>query len=114
MSPCSNLGLPVFTQRITIGDSTLRRSDFGDYTGAKDADGNISNSVYLKDGSAQTAGFEAVLGDAVQRATGTAPTPPAQAQGESSYVAEVFFKYPDIGFLGWSTAGGAYARFIFR
>ncbi|MDP8979059.1 MAG: pilus assembly protein [Acidobacteriota bacterium] len=114
---CNNKGLPVFTQRIAIGQQSLRSGDFGTPNSAiLDAQGNISPSVYMKntDSSVRTSGFEAVLDDAVQRATGSAATPPAQAQGDVAYVAELFFTYPDIGFLGWSTAGGAYARFIFR
>ena len=114
---CANRGLPVFTQRIVMGKSTLRTSDFGTPNGGiLDAQGNIAPSVYMtnSDSSVRTNGFEAALDDAIQRATGTAPTPPAQAQGDVEYVVECFFQYPDIGFLGWSTAGGAYARFIFR
>jgi hypothetical protein len=114
---CNNKGLPVFTQRVAFGQTSLRASDFGTPNAAiLDGQGNITTSVYMKntDSTVRTTGFEAALDDAVQRATGTAPTPPAQQQGDVAYVAEVFFTYPDIGFLGWSTAGGAYARFIFR
>jgi hypothetical protein len=114
---CTNRGLPVFTQRIVIGQSTLRASDFGTPNAAiLDTEGNIAPGVYMTntDSSVRTTGFEATMDDAVLRATGTAATPPAQAQGDVEYVVELFFQYPDIGFLGWSTAGGAYARFIFR
>lgn len=116
VSPCTNAGLPVFVQRVTFGNTSLRSSNFGTPNSAiLDAQGNISPSVYMSnsDSSVQTTGFEAALDSAVQRATGTAPTPPAQTQGDTVYVVEVVFQYPDIGFLGWSTAGGAYASFIF-
>ncbi|HEY6392197.1 MAG TPA: TadE family protein [Bryobacteraceae bacterium] len=114
---CNNLGLPVFTQRLTIGDATLRTGAFGTPASAiLDGQGNIAATYYMKndDSSVRTTGFETALESAVQRATGVAPAAPAQAQNDAAYVVEVFFKYPDIAFLGWSTAGGAYAMFIFR
>ncbi len=114
---CTNKNLPVFTQRIVIGQSTLRTSAFGTPNSAiLDAQGNIAPSVYMKntDGTVRTTGFETAYDSAVQRATGAAPAAPAQPQGDNAYVVEVFFQYPDIAFLGWSTAGGAYAMFIFR
>jgi hypothetical protein len=114
---CVNKNLPVFAQRVTIGNTGLRASFFGTPSaGILDAAGNIAPSLYLQntDASVRTTNFETVLDDAVKRATGSSPTPPAQAQGEVAYLCEVFFTYPDIGFLGTSTAGGAYARFIFR
>jgi TadE-like protein len=114
---CTNLGLPVFTQRITIGQSALRPGDFGSPSSTiLDAAGNIDPLVYItnSNSSVRTSGFEATLDDAVQRATGSAASPPAQPQGDTAYVVEVYFQYPDIGFLGWSTASGAYARFIFH
>jgi Flp pilus assembly protein TadG len=117
VNPCTNLGLPVFKQRVVVGNATLRTSAFGTPTAAiLDSLGNISPGVYLSnsDPSVRTTGFETLVDAAVQAATGTAPTPPAQAQGDTAYVVETFFPYPDIGFLGWSTAGGAYVRMIFQ
>jgi Flp pilus assembly protein TadG len=117
VSPCTNAGLPVFTQRIVFGNSTLRTSSYGTPSATiLDASGNIASTVYLSnsDSSVRTSGFESALDSAVLRATGSAATPPAQAQGDTAYIVEVMFKYPDIGFLGWSTAGGAYASFIFH
>ncbi len=114
---CTNLGLPVFTQRITIGKSSLRPGDFGAPNSAiLDATGNIDPTVYITNSNStvRTSGFEAALDDAVQRATGAAATPPAQAQGDTAFVVEVYFQYPDIGYLGWSTASGAYARFVYH
>jgi len=114
---CANLGLPVFTQRVTIGQASLRTGDFGAPNSAiLDSQGNIDPSVYMRNtnSSVRTSGFEAALDDAILRATGAAATVPAQPQGDIAYVVEVYFQYPDIGYLGWSTAGGAYARFIFH
>jgi len=117
VSPCTNQGLPVFTQRIEIGNSALRASTFGTPNSAiLDAQGNIDPSVYLSnsDATVRTAGFETALDNAVQRATGSAPVPPAQAQGDAAYVVEVFFQYPDLAFLGFGGSSGAYAQFIFH
>ena len=116
VSPCTNLGLPVFTQRVVVGNAGLKSSAFGTPSAAsRDASGNISASVYLSNSnpSVRTSGFEAVL-DAAAISGGGSGAPPAEAQGDIAYVVEVFFQYPDIGFLGWSTAGGAYTRFIFQ
>ena len=115
ITPCTNLNLPVFTQRIVVGNSALRTSVFGTPAPAiLDASGSISPAVYLSNSNptVRAAGFEAAL-DAAQVSAGGAGTAPAQAQGTAAYVVEVFFQYPDIGFLGWSTSGGAYTRFIF-
>jgi hypothetical protein len=117
VNPCTNLGLPVFVQRIVFGNSAIRSSNYGTpHAAILDAEGNIAPTVYLSnsDSSVQTTGFEAALDSATQRATGSAPTPPAQLQGETAYVVELVFQYPDIAFLGWSTAGGAYASFIYH
>jgi hypothetical protein len=127
---CANVGLPVFTQRLYIGNQSLKTSSFGTPSGSglMDAQGNILASVYMSNSNAtvRTTNFIGQLTDAISRAGGTAPgsaptcgavnaSPPcAQAQDDSAYVTEVYFTYPDIGFLGWSTAGGAYVRFIFQ
>jgi Flp pilus assembly protein TadG len=113
---CTNLGLPVFTQRIVFGNSALKNSVFGTPSpGILDVNGNISPSVYLtnSDSSVRTTGFEAAL-DAASVSAGGAGTVPAQPAGNSAYIVEVFIQYPDIGFLGWTTAGGAYTKFIFQ
>jgi Flp pilus assembly protein TadG len=117
INPCTNLGLPVFTQRLSFGNTALRTSSFGTPDPSiLDVQGNIAPAVYLSNSNStvQTIGFEALMDDAVLRATGSAGVPPAQGQGDTAYVVEVFFQYPDIGFLGWSTAGGAYASFIYH
>jgi Flp pilus assembly protein TadG len=117
VSPCTNQGLPVFVQRVSFGNAALRTSNYGTPSSTiLDAAGNISPTVYLSNSNAsvRTAGFETALDNAVQAALGAAPTPPAQPQGDTAYVVEVAFQYPDISFLGWSTAGLAYASFIFH
>jgi hypothetical protein len=113
---CANQNQPVITQRIVIGNSSLKSSVFGTppTTPAADSAGNYKASDYMTNTALRATGFETVLDDAVTRATGTTATAPAQAQGESAYAVEVFFSYPDISFLGWTTTGGAYQRFIFQ
>lgn len=116
---CVNVNLPVFTQRITIGATSgtnSTTSTFGTPNSAiLDTAGNISPSIYMQntDSSVRATGFDTMMTAAMTRASVT-PTVPPQPQGEVGYVVEVYFKYPDISFLGWSTAGGAYARFVFR
>jgi len=116
VTPCTNIGVPVFTQRVTVGNTSLRTSRFGTPSASiLDAKGNISPSVYLSNSNSSvlTTGFEAAL-DAAQVSAGLSGTAPAQPQGNIAYIAEVFFQYPDVGFLGFSTSGGAYSVFIFN
>jgi Flp pilus assembly protein TadG len=127
-SNCNNVGLPVFTQRLYMGNQSLKSSNFGTPTSTlMDSEGNISAAVYMtnSDASVRTSNFIGQLDNAISRSGGTTPgTAPtcggltasptcAQAESTTAFVAEVYLTYPDIGFLGWSTAGGAYVRFIF-
>jgi TadE-like protein len=116
VSPCTNAGLPVFTQRIVVGNSALRTSNYGTpASNLMDARGNISPSVYLSNSNSSVrvaATFESQFSAAAVSA-GLSGTAPVQPQGIIAYMVETFFQYPDIGFLGFSTAGGAYSCFIF-
>jgi Flp pilus assembly protein TadG len=126
-SQCTNLGLPVFVQRLYMGNQSLKSSTFGTPTSTlMDTEGSIAASVYMtnSDPSVQTGTFIGQLNNAISRSgssSGSSPTCAqlsasptcAMADGDVAFVAEVYLKYPDIGFLGWSTAGGAYVRFIF-
>ena len=104
---CGGLNHQVVTQRIVFGNSALRSSTFGTPSGGlANGKGNISPTVYLQltDSSVDaTSGFGPLL-----TASGS-----TQDDGQTAYVAEVFFSYPDVSYLGTSTTGGAYARFIF-
>jgi len=105
---CNNLGQCVITQRVVLGNPALRASAFATPTSTlMSSSGNISNSVYLQntDSSVRTTGLAALLIAACE----TTLIP----QGNSVWVTEVFFTAPDLSFLGTSTGGGAYARFIF-
>ena len=97
---CPNLNLPVFTQRIAIGNTALRTSAFGTpaatYIGS---DGDITSVNYCQQTSLVAAGFDSVL---------------LLASGQSSTVVEGYFDMPDINFLGFpNTGGGYYVRFLF-
>jgi len=114
---CANANVPVFINRITIGQASLRASQYGTPNAAiLDTQGNISPSVFMQntDSTVRANGFEADYDAAVLRALGTAATPPAMNQGDIACVGEIFFPYPDIGFLGSTATGGAYKKFIFR
>jgi hypothetical protein len=114
---CANKNLPVFTQRIVLGNASLRTSNFGTPTSTlMNASGNIAASVYLTNSDPTVrvaAGFENQL-VAAAGAAGLANTPPVQPQGNIAYIVETYFQYPDIAFLGFNTAGGAYSCFIFN
>ncbi len=114
VNKCTNYKKPVITQRIIIGNSSLRTSNYGTApSGSTDAAGNVSGSKYTIDPNLVAGNFETVAESAQTRALGSS-TNPAQQAGDASYIAEVYFKYPDLGFLGWTTAGGAYASFFFQ
>lgn len=107
-STCTNLGLCVVTQRIKFGNSGLSSSAFATPTSTlMDAAGNISPAVYLRntDSTVRTTGLAPLL-----TAAGMTSLIP---QGNSVWLTEVFFSYPDISYLGSWVSGGAYARFIF-
>ncbi len=107
-SSCNSLGQCVFIQRITVGNPSMPGSAFGTPNpNLLDPSGNISPSVYLQntDSSVIANGLSAQLIAAGE--TNLIP------QGNTVWITEVYFTYPDISFLGNSTAGGAYARFIF-
>ena len=97
---CPNLNLPVFTQRIAIGNTALRTSAFGTppatYLGGG---GNILAADYCQQTSLVAAGFDSVL---------------SLAAGQFSTVVEGYFDMPDINFLGFPNSGGGYyVRFLF-
>jgi hypothetical protein len=100
LSTCPNLNLAVITQRVTIGNTTLRTSAFGTppagYVGSR---GNILASDYCRQASLLAAGFDAIL---------------ALGAGQSSTVVEGYFGMPELNFLAFpGTGGGYYVRFLF-
>ena len=97
---CPNLNLPVFTQRITMGNTALMTSQFGTppavYIGSG---GNILSVNYCQQTSLIAAGFDSVL---------------TLAAGQTATMVEGYFAMPDINFLGLPNSGGGYyVRFLF-
>jgi hypothetical protein len=100
---CTNNGSRVFTNRIVIGASSLRASNFGaPGTGVTiTANGNIGASDYLTKAADVATGFtDAVL---------------PQTDGQIAYVVEAYFATPSMAFLGgyMNDTGGVYSRSIF-
>lgn len=100
LSSCPNLNLAVITQRIMIGNTTLRTSAFGTpLAGYIGSGGNIAAANYCKQISLIAAGFDAIL---------------PLAAGQSSTVVEGYFGMPELNFLAFpGTGGGYYVRFLF-
>jgi hypothetical protein len=97
---CPNLNLPVFTQRITMGNTALMASQFGTppaaYIGSS---GNILSVNYCQQTLLIAAGFDSVL---------------TLAPGDTATMVEGYFAMPDINFLGFPNSGGGYyVRFLF-
>lgn len=97
---CPNLNLPVFTQRIVMGNPSLRSSNFGTPpAGYLGTSGTIASVNYCQQSSLIATGFDAVL--------------PLGA-GQSTTMVEGYFAMPDINFLGFPDSGGGYyVRFLF-
>ena len=114
---CVNKNTPVFTQRIVVGNKALRASNYGTPTSTlMNSSGNIAPSVYMtnSDPTVKVAtSFQSQLVTAAG-AAGLSTSLPIQPQGNIAYVVETYFQYPDIGFLGFNTTGGAYSCFIFN
>jgi hypothetical protein len=97
---CPNLNLPVFTQRITMGNTALLTSEFGTPPAAYiGSGGNILSVNYCQQTSLIAAGFDSVL---------------TLAAGQTAIMVEGYFAMPDINFLGFPNSGGGYyVRFLF-
>ena len=97
---CPNLNQPVFAQRLTIGNTTLRTSAFGTPPSAYiDAKGNIRALDYCQQSSLLATNFESVL---------------SLGAGQSAWMVEGYFSMPDINFLNFpESQGGYYVRFLF-
>ncbi len=97
---CPNLNLPAFTQRITMGNTTLLASQFGTPPAAYiGSGGNILSVNYCQQTSLIATGFDSVL---------------TLAAGQTATMVEGYFAMPDINFLGFPNSGGGYyVRFLF-
>lgn len=97
LAHCTNYNQPVILQRLVIGNSSLRPSEFGEPNPALlDSQGNVAN--YLTDLSARAVNFQSLL---------------ALQPGEFAYVAEAFFRFPETDFPGFFDGTNVYARSIF-
>ncbi len=97
---CPNGGKTVFTQRIVVGNTGLRTSNFGTPPpGYLDSKGNVSSAVYCSQSTVVANGFDAVL---------------SLSQGQSAYLVEGYFSMPEINLAYFgSPAGGYYVRLVF-
>lgn len=101
---CTNLGQPVFTNQIVIGNASLMSSKFGTpAAGIVNSSGNIGASDYLTNGTAVANGFSSVL-----TAAGL-----TLADGDIVYLSETYLSTPNLSFLGTPASNGVYARSIF-
>jgi Flp pilus assembly protein TadG len=101
-SQCANLGSRVFINRVVIGNSALRTSNYGTpnpaYISAND---NIGSTNFLTKADDQALNFtDSVL---------------PQTQGQIAYVVEGYFATPNLSFLGGFTGdtAGVYTVAIF-
>ena len=96
-SPC-NSDKYVLTERITIGNSGLRTSNFATSgTVSQDASGNVLN--YMTDPNAVLSTF----GTSVM----------TLSSGEYCYVSEAYFSSPDFDMPGTASGTGVYRRAIY-
>jgi hypothetical protein len=96
---CPNFNRHVIIKRIVIGNSTLTSSSFGTpASGILTADGSITSANYLANSTARADAFDAVmnLGD-----------------GEFAFVAEAYFRTPELDMPGYRTDTYVYQRSIF-
>jgi hypothetical protein len=105
-SSCTNYKHFVFTQRLKIGNTALRQSNFGNpNTGLVDAGtGYISASDYVKKSGARADSFTLLPKPKEDGTDGF------QA-GQFAYLVEAYFQAPD--FPGFMTAWGTYSHALF-
>ncbi len=98
---CPNQGKPVIIERLTLGTNNLKASVYGTPSGGiVGPNGNIAMSDYLADASAVTAGFSPGL------LTG-------MLDGETAFLVETYFEFPE-WFMNTSyTNKGIYARSVY-
>jgi hypothetical protein len=98
LSNCPNLTQAVFTQRIVLGNASLRASTYGTppgiYIGTQ---GTIASADYCKQSTLVAANFEPVI---------------SLQQDQVTWMVEGYFSMPDLNPLGGNT-GGVYVRLLF-
>lgn len=99
LASCSNLGKTVVTQRLVVGNASLKPSKVASPPGTLlQADGSITPADYLTKSGAVATNFESIL---------------PLADGETAYVAEAWFESPVKNFPTMNNRGPIYARTIF-
>ena len=99
LSTCPNLNLPVFTQRVVVGNDDLRTSTYGTppsaYVGSK---GMIAAVDYCKQSTLVANGFETTL---------------SLQPGQASWMVEGYFYMPELHIFSVENQGGIYVRLLF-
>jgi len=99
LQSCPNANQTVFAQRIIIGNSSLRSSNFGTPpSNYVDASGNITPTDYMQQSALIASGFDSVL---------------SLQQGESARVVEGYFSMSELNLTGSTYGGGYYVRLLF-
>jgi hypothetical protein len=98
-SQCPNLNYMVFTNRLVIGNASLKTSAFGTpNSGDMDSSGSISSSEFLTDTTTRATGFSNLI---------------TVSSGQYAYVSEAYFSSPDYDWTGFLTGTGVAARNVF-
>lgn len=97
--PCPNNGYPVVVRRTTIGNASLLSTHFGSPPLSDlSSEGLLSSAVYLVNTACRATIMQSLM--------------PLGA-GERAYVAEVYFKTPEVDLPGYRNNTGVYQRNIF-
>ncbi len=94
---CPNLGFLVVVKRQVVGNRSLYQSAFG-APKLIEADGTLLAAKYLMDPACQAPKFEALV---------------SLANGEIAYLAEAFFRTPQLDIPGYKRDSTLYQRAIF-
>lgn len=94
---CPNLGFLVVVKRQAVGNRSLFQSTFG-IPEHIELDGTILAAQYLSDPACQAQKFDALV---------------ALAEGEIAYLAEAYFRTPQLDIPGYKRDSNIYQRAIF-
>ena len=99
ISPCTNVNQYVFVNRLVVGNSGLRVSNYGTPPSSYvDSSGNISDTNYMKQSAdVVTGSFSTDLSNAGL----------SLSDGELTYVAEFYYSTPSLAFLSYGGNAGA-------
>jgi hypothetical protein len=96
---CVNIGLPTISQRVVVGNESLKTSTLGQPPAARFGAMGCSNNLDI-------------LTSVDLRAVNVALLPPIPG-GQDAYIAEVYAASPDFDLAGSITGTGVYARAIY-